>query len=375
MEFPSQKTLLGSLSDLEAELEASIQGPIFLVCDAQAFISSGAREKTAPFFARYRHTTFDGFAPYFSLEDVRAGLQQFQASNAQTIIGIGGGTAIDMAKLIKAFGERDANRLDIADLSCNPSPVPIVAVPTTAGSGSEATHFAVVYDKQHKYSVADPVLRPAVAVIDPSLLLTLPRPQRVAAGLDAFAQGIESYWAVGASPASQAYASQAIKLAWGHLRRFADNPEPASAEHMARAANLAGKAINLSKTTASHAISYAISLQHNVPHGIAVGLTLHAMMRHNAGVSPNELNDKRGCLYVQTTILEIAKLLGFGSVETCATAIKSFFQELTNTKSAVDFGIVTQQDRHRIAAAVNIERLRNNPRLVSTEHIMAMLAD
>ncbi len=179
---------------------------------------------------------------------------------------------------------------------------------------------------------------------------------------------------MGASPDSQAFAEKAIRLAWTHLADFVHNNNDESARHMARASHLAGKAINLSKTTACHAISYALSLQHHIPHGTALALTLGPMLRYNALATADDINDTRGLKYVQTTLLNLATILGFDSIDDADNAIEMFYHQLTGKRSAAELGIKTRNDIESIANHVNIERLSNNPRRVNRTAIIKILA-
>lgn len=373
-----QVDYFGGIDDIEQVLSSYSCDRVFLVLDEGAYINSGAKQKLEPFLRTKKVTVFSGFAPYFNLEQVSSGVRLLQGSDATILIVIGGGTAIDMAKLIKYFSAQDPDNISIGSTN-NPTSdlptttIPIIAIPTTAGSGSEATHFAVLYQDQTKHSIADPTLLPEIAIIDAELLHSLPKTHRIAAGLDAFSQGIESYWAVGSTDASQAYAEEAIRLSWNHLAQFVNNQSPEHAAMMARASHLAGKAINLSKTTACHAISYAISLQHHIPHGIAVASTMGPMMRYNAAVTNTDLNDKRGLDHVQNTMSKLATFLSCDTIEAAARAVEHFFQSMTNIVSAADLGIVSQKQYVNIAAHVNTERLGNNPRRLSEQSIINIL--
>src|SRR5690606_25840825 len=136
---------------------------------------------------------------------------------------------------------------------------PLLAVPTTAGTGSEATHFAVVYIDGVKHSLAHPLLRPDLVILDPLLTYAMPPGLTAATGLDALSQGIEALWAVGATTKSVGYAARAVELAAGALETAVIAPDRTARRAMMEAAHASGLAIDISKTTAPHALSYAIS--------------------------------------------------------------------------------------------------------------------
>ena len=152
----------------------------------------------------------------------------------------------------------------------------LIAIPTTSGSGSEATHFAVVYVGGEKFSVAHPIyMLPNVVVLNPSLTYSMDSYQTALSGVDAFAQAMESYWSVNSTEESKKYSIEALELIIEHLP-LAVNYNDNSRDIMLHAANLAGKAINIAKTSGAHAISYVLTSKFNIPHGQAVALTLPA---------------------------------------------------------------------------------------------------
>ena len=187
----------------------------------------------------------------------------------------------------------------------------MIAIPTTAGTGSEATHFAVVYVDGEKYSLAHPYLVPAYAVIDPLLTYSLPAGVTAASGLDAFCQAIESIWAVGATDVSHTFATEAARLAVQHLRAAVQNPTDTARAGMCRAAHLSGKAINISKTTAPHALSYVLTAEYGLAHGVAVALTLAPMLQYNAQVTAIDCADPRSAIAEETTMKRILVALYF----------------------------------------------------------------
>ncbi|MEZ4822960.1 MAG: iron-containing alcohol dehydrogenase [Ignavibacteria bacterium] len=126
---------------------------------------------------------------------------------------------------------------------------PLIAVPTTSGAGSEATHFAVVYSGDKKYSLAHEYILPDYSVIDPQLTFSLPKEITATSGIDAFSQAMESYWNVNANEESRKYSRGAIQLIFDSLSKAVNEGDEESRINMSRAAHLAGKAINITKTT------------------------------------------------------------------------------------------------------------------------------
>ncbi|MBP5788320.1 MAG: phosphonoacetaldehyde reductase [Kiritimatiellae bacterium] len=227
---------------------------------------------------------FDDFSPNPQELDLLRGIDLFRAHSIRAVIAVGGGSAIDMAKLIAFFAPNHYTLDDFLAAAIPPSAcsAPVLAIPTTAGTGAEATHFSVLYRDHKKYSVAHPAIRPSHVWLAPAFTTSLPPYQTACTGMDALAQGIESFWAKGATPQSRAYALEAIPLALAHLRSAVLAPTPDDRAAMLRAAHLAGQAIDLSKTTAPHAFSYILTSTYHLPHGHAVALLLPHFIDYHA---------------------------------------------------------------------------------------------
>ena len=222
-------------------------------------------------------------------------------------------------------------------------------------------------------SIADASILPDHVYVNASFILSLPRGQRIATGLDALAQGIESYWATAATPQSREYAKKAIANAWTHLLDFVEHPDAVSARAMSEASHYAGRAINLTKTTACHALSYTMTYTHGIPHGVAVAVTLGPMLVFNAGVREGDVQDQRGVAHVQSALHAIAAMLGFSTADEACKGIQHLLDELIGGHTLAHLGIREQQHIQAIADGVNMERLGNNPRKVTREAVLTLL--
>ncbi|HEY0220440.1 MAG TPA: iron-containing alcohol dehydrogenase PsrA [Afipia sp.] len=208
----------------------------------------------------------------------------------ELIVAIGGGSVIDSAKVFAAahgdFGSvKTFLETKIGD---NPAPsIPIIAVPTTAGTGSEVTCWGTVWDEAtgSKYSLARPDLYPAVALIDPRLMLGKPRQLTISTGLDALSHALESIWNLNSNPVSANHAIAAARLAMATLPKLAgDLGNIELRTEMAKAALLAGLAFSNTKTAVAHSLSYPITLRHGIQHGIACSFSLPMILRSMQGV-------------------------------------------------------------------------------------------
>lgn len=243
---------------------------LFLVCRG-----SFDRLDIADYIKSLDPVRFSDFTPNPKMEEVMTGVEAFKKTDCDTILAIGGGSPIDVAKCIKHYSE---------------SEVPIIAVPTTSGTGSESTHFAVVYENGKKLSVAAANLLPEIAILEPSTLKNVPDYTRKATMLDALCHAVESHWAKKATDESRGYAEKAIALIKEYKDAYLANTDEGN-RGMMQAANLAGQAINISTTTAAHAMCYKITSMYGFQHGHAAAICLPEVWKHiddDAGISRDE---------------------------------------------------------------------------------------
>ena len=310
------------------------------------------------------------------LEDICSGVDAIRRAKVDAVLAMGGGTAIDVAKLIRCFADHDAEPEELIGdqgLITNNNACPLIAVPTTSGTGSEATHFAVVYIDGVKHSVAHRSIMPDASVVDSTLTHSMPPSLTAVTGLDALCQAIESIWSVNSTRESTLYAVESLKLAIGNLHSAVHAPTPSVRSAMSRAANLSGKAINVSKTTAPHACSYAITINHGVPHGHAAALTLAPFLVFNQQVNDTDVNDPRGVDHVQQACDEIINTLGCRNVHEAQSALTLLIESIGCGTQLSKFGITSESQIRQIATSVNTTRLANNPRLVRDDDILRIL--
>jgi alcohol dehydrogenase class IV len=348
---------------------------LFLVADRASFRASGAEAALKAVMNECSVRTFMEFEPNPCIEDVKKGISVFRQHDFDAVVAVGGGSVIDMAKLITIFAHHTESPelLITKKISLIPRRIPLIAVPTTAGTGSEATHFAVVYMNRTKYSVADESILPDYAIIDPALTLSMPAHVTAVTGLDALSQGIESYWSVHSTDESRKFSETSIRLVLDNLKKAVLSPGRRNRENMARAAHLAGKAINITKTTAPHAFSYYLTEAYHIPHGHAVGMTLGHFIVYNSLVTEYDAADRRGHEYVKQTI---HTLLGFLGAATAEEARKKLMELMKDIGLETDLGAVglkKDKDIDAWLANVNLERLANNPRKADKGIIREML--
>jgi len=350
-------------------------GSLFLVTGERSFEASGAAGALAPAFSDRRVDRFCGFRLNPQMGDLREGLRRFREHPRDAVLAVGGGSALDMAKLISIFAvsEEDPGDLLGPDAGLSPRGVPLVAVPTTAGTGSEATCFAVLYIDGRKHSIDHPSLNPDFAVLDP--VLTHSAPPRVTAvtGLDALCHAIESYWSVRSTTASRRTAYRAARLALEHLPDCVHRPDARRRAILCLAAHLAGRAIQTTRTTAPHALSYTLTADFGVPHGHAVALTLGEFILYNSQVSDSDVSDPRGADFVRSRVAELVRLLKGRDPAEARDRFVRLVRDCGLGSRLSDVGVLDDESRERIAAGVNARRLANNPRRLTPGQIRQVL--
>ncbi len=349
----------GALSSLASLIHSNDWKNILLFSTERRLASLGKFLEGA--FEGCHVDTYTDMLPNPRVEDVERAIAQI-SGKYDAIVAIGGGSCIDFAKLYRVAKD---NTLDIRRYFRTPSPLvrktPLVAVPTTAGTGSEATRFAVVYIEGEKYSLDDAAVMPDYALVDCLLMKDAPQYLKASCGMDAFAQAIEGYWANGASRESDNYAKEAIMLCRDNLKSFVLGKSSASAEQMAKASYLAGKCISISRTTAAHALSYKITQLYGIPHGHAVSLSLPGLLElhHDMAHSGTPLRNKMQWL-------EDALSIGSNGFRRW---FYDLYEQIGIIYNPADLGI---KDIRTIVEGVNTQRLSNNPIALTTEQLMGV---
>jgi alcohol dehydrogenase class IV len=232
--------------------------------------------------------------------------------------------------------------------------VKLLAIPTTAGTGAEATQFAVIYHEGVKQSVSHKDCIPEAVVFDPDCLNTLPEYQRKVTMLDALCHGIESFWSVKSTEESLKYADTAVRMIMENMDGYLNNT-PAGNANMLKAANIAGKAINISQTTAGHAMCYKLTGMYGLAHGHAAALCVSEIFLHmieNVGLC----TDPRGVDYLNGVFGKIAEALGCDDAHSAVARFRRILDDF-----ALDVPEARDEDYAILKKSVNPERLMNNP--------------
>lgn len=305
---------------------------------------------------------FSNFTPNPQYESVVEGIKSFNQAKCDAIFAVGGGSAIDVAKCIKLFANMDpAHNYLNQDIIVNR--IPLFAMPTTAGTGSEATRFAVIYYKGEKQSVTHESCIPSAVLFDPAVLLFLPDYQKKATMLDALCHAVEAYWSVNSTDESKMFSKSAIELILSNAFPYLQNDLQAS-ENMLRASYLAGRAINITQTTAGHAMCYKLTSIYGLAHGHAAGWCVYYlwpfMLEHT-----EECIDPRGREYLEEMFKELSQIMGGKSITDGYQVYQNFFDEMhlerPVSKNENEFDLLKK--------SVNPDRLKNNPVKLTEESI------
>lgn len=248
------------------------------------------------------HSTFFNVAPDPTLACAKEGAEAMRAFNPDVIIAVGGGSAMDAGKIMWVLYEHpEVNFLDLAmrfiDIRKRVYTFPkmgdkatFIAIPTSAGTGSEVTPFAVITDEQTgvKYPLADYELMPNIAIVDPDLMMNAPKGLTAASGIDAVTHALEAYASMLATDYTDGIALRALKMIFEFLPRAYDNGpnDPIAREKMGNAATMAGMAFANAFLGVCHSMAHKLGAFHHLPHGVANALMIDEVLRFNASEVP-----------------------------------------------------------------------------------------
>lgn len=310
---------------------------------------------------------FDGFTPNPLYEQVCKGVEIFNRERCDALVAIGGGSTIDVAKCIKLFCKMDHAR-NYLEQEYKDSGMPLIAVPSTAGTGSESTRFAVIYYDGKKQSISHESIIPNYAILDSKLLHSLPLYQKKCTMLDAMCQCIESLWSINSTDESMLYAKIGLQMIMDHWHGYIEDNNEEDSQYIMMAANYGGRAINISQTTAPHAMSYKLTSMYGLPHGHAVALCLPEvwmyMMEH-----PEKCIDPRGEAHLDF-IFE-----WLGQIMQCDSAYKGlmmFRAIMFSLDMPEPHSENLEADLDILSRSVNPVRLKNNPVILDNETILGI---
>lgn len=267
---------------------------------------------------------FSDIIPDPPIELVASGVKELEAFRPDLLVAIGGGSAIDAAKAIKDFASK------IYDFEN----IPMIAIPTTSGTGSEVTAFSVITDRNKgvKYPLVADSLIPEVAILDTELVKTVPKAITADTGMDTLTHAIEAYVATDANDFTDAMAEKAIRLVFDYLPlAYHDGTNQKAREKMHHASTLAGIAFNTAGLGINHSIAHACGAKFHIPHGRLNAILLPEVIRFNAGMRGYQTNLKPAA----EKYAELAKILGLPATNH-ASGTRSLIREIEKLRNILE---------------------------------------
>jgi len=369
---------LGSIYNLSKIIKKNNFKQILVVTGKKSYQSSGLKNFLAPLLKDTEYLIKNDFDINPKYKDIKRIGSSLKSMKFDAIIAGGGGSVIDFAKCLNVYlstcNDYDQDGI-INPLLIKGEFLPMIAIPTTAGTGSEATHFAVAYIKNEKISVANKELRPQYAIIDPVFCFGSPSYISACCAFDALCQAIESYWSKGATTQSKKFAKEAIILISTNIVKAIQADCHLSRESLSKGAFLAGKAINISKTTAPHALSYSLTSHLDIPHGHAVALTLGKFYTLNKSIeSQKKTLNISGLKKHLRNLEDIKKFMGW-TMESCFELEWSKLMIQCGLDLKIDVSNLKNITLDTFTTSVNKERLSNHPLEISEKIISKIYSE
>ena len=332
---------------------------VFLICGKKSFKNSGAENFLKKLLINKKVKMYFKYSDLPNLEELIEIIKELEKSKPDLILAVGGGAVIDYAKIVNVVEFRD----DLSELIVNYSYpfnkkfTKLAVIPTTAGAGAEVTSNAVIYVNGIKYSFESKLLVPDDYFLIPKLLISVPRTIKASSGFDAIAQALESLVSKKSNDKSVDYALRSLELSTKNYISYLNDPDKKNTFEMLLASNLAGHAINISKTTAPHAVSYPFSSCFNLSHGHAVSLFFESFFKFNydnLGKSETNFNlNKRFELIFKS--FEVSNIKDFLS-KIAILKKKAYLEDDLN-----NLQIDIKKNVDKIMKGINLLRLGNNP--------------
>ncbi len=320
----------GRVSDIGDVVAAWGARRIFLVTGRRSARESGHLDKVIAGLRGLETHLFDQIEENPSIETVDRGAALCRQWGGDLVVGLGGGSALDAAKAVAMLHKNPGSVREYLDQErvCERKGLPLVAVTTTSGTGSEVTPFAVITDheKKAKPAIAPSQMFPDVALVDPELSSSMPYEVTASTGLDALVQAVEGFWSTRANPLTRALSGQGIILALRHLEAACERKDQQSVTGMALASHLTGRQMSNIANTAIHPLSYPFTMDYHLVHGFACVIFLPAFLRFNADA-------------IRDLFRDVLAVLGLASVEDLADAVDGLMDRVKAPKRLGPLGV------------------------------------
>ena len=347
--------MLGSL----IEEQVGKNSKVFLVTGTTFLKRHGILERIFQDCSTTEFHLFDKVLPYPSPELVDQAITDCRYSKADIVVAIGGGSALDLAKVVATLAPQEGLTMDYLNgvRVMSSESLPFIAIPTTSGSSSEVTPFAPLWDmeKPQKLAFSGQHMFPTIALLDPDLALTMPKKLAAATGMDAFTSAFESYWSTDSHPMSEKLNLEVIRLFKNNLVISCTTSDKTARSNCAYAATISGVAYSNVRPNVCHALGVPLSLIYNMDHGESVGITLPLVLR---AVAPN-MPDKMEPLLAAFNVNSLDGLLNSLVLIMKESGLRTSFEGMNLTEPAIN----------RMLEFVEWERLLKSPTVFNRQSV------
>ena len=365
--------MISSIEDILKFVNDKNFKKIFVLCGKKSFVTSGAEICFKKIVSSKEIRIFYKNSELPILEELIEIIRNIKNFKPDLILAVGGGAVIDYAKIANVVDVRS----DLADLIVNYSYpfkekyTRLAVIPTTAGSGAEVTSNAVIYVDGIKHSFESELLMPDNFFLIPEFLISAPNKIKASAGFDAIAQALESLVSKKSNEDSILYAEKSLKVSVNSYISFVNNPSLKNATEMSIAANLAGKAISISKTTVPHATSYPFTSLFNISHGHAVGLFFEKFFKFNY----DNLDKSETSFDLNKRFELIFNLFNVSNIDEFSSKISLLKKQANLEDDLMKLNIDIRNSSDNIIKGINLLRLGNNPVKIDSKDIYKIMLE
>ena len=362
------KNSLNNVKNLIKDLKIK---KVLVFCGKKSFFKSGASELFQDLLEKTENKFFYKSFDYPGYQDLIVPSKLINDFQPDIILAIGGGTVLDLAKLSNVFCtiKFDKKKIKQSVFEIKRKFCKLIAIPTTAGSGAEATRHAVLYIDKNKYSIESSFILPDYIIIDPTLIISAPCDVSASSGIDALSQAIESLISKKSNDESVQHAIKSLEYSFKFLEKHINQKSLDTTHKMSLAAFYAGKAINISKTTAPHAISYPFTSYFGVKHGQAVSYTLCDCLNFNY----QNLKFSSVSFDLRSRFNKLFDIFKVSSIDDLDRKISQMVKNIGLSTDIRDFNVKKIDDINLILENINSERLANNPVKIDVNFVKSIL--
>lgn len=356
-----------------AKLKQYVQGDrVLIICDPFLY-QSGAAQRIGANLEGCTVSYFHAIEPNPSCESVDEAAAAARALGAQTVVGIGGGSSMDVSKIVSCLAGDEGSIYDYysgGTRKLSQRTVRLICIPTTAGTGSEVTFDAVITDTEahEKLNILDIKIAPRVALVDPTVLKGLPEKVMASTGVDALIHAVEAYTCKAASPMTDAFALYAIDLIGANIREAVYKRTPESCKAMMLGSTMAGIAFGYSDVAAVHCIAEALGGRYDTPHGVPNAMVLSTVTEFNIPSAVEKYAEIARHLGVDTAGMTTEE-----AAYRCVDAMKSICSDVKIPRMR-DFDVIDPKDFQALAeASFRNMSTPNNPRELTVQDFFDLL--